>query len=201
MGVHIFAEGDPILNTGLKEFLKRALNNELRNWRVSCSRSVSQTISAFTLAMDDNIDGKTDDALVLLLDSDEFLNSAIDRAMHLLHHKSLVVGFDRLKQRLGTYTIENNQIYFMVQEMEAWFLASLKQVIEYFQDIGVNVSEQVNAEDVELIEKPAEELRAMTGGRYKKTDHASVIFYHLDPNQVAKLPHFRLLLEHLKTLL
>jgi hypothetical protein len=202
MGVHIFAEGATILNPGMKDFFKKALGSDLSGWTVSCSGGVSNTIGAFTTAIQDNIDANTDDVLVLVLDSDDYLDIALDRAAHLLQHKSLVnYRFDDLKKRMVKYDYESWQVFFMVQEMEAWFLASLVQVREFFGEIGINVIDDIKIEDVENIEKPSEMLKAMTEMHYDKTGHASIIFQRLDPDKVAMLPHFRLLLEYLKTLL
>lgn len=202
MGVHIFAEGATILNPGMKDFFKKALGSELPGWTVSCSGGVGETLNAFMIAMQDNADSITNDVLVLLLDSDEYLDTGMDRATYLAQHTSLAsYKFNRLKVKLSAYIIETQQVFFMVQEVEAWFLASLEQVAEFFKEIGIELIGQVDIEDVEHIAKPSEALKAMTDNRYDKTGHASIIFQRLDPSKVTMLPHFRLLLEHLKALL
>ncbi len=202
MAVRIFVEGNPVLNTGILEFLRKCLDNQLDGWLVNCRGGISETIRAFILAVEDNIAGKTNDALVLLVDSDTYIDPSADRAQHLMQHRSLAnVKNDRLKQRLLKQGIAAKNVFFMVQEMEAWFLADWLALERYFRAVDVPLSASQPETDVEQIPHPSALLHQITGGRYNKTSHAAVLLYHLNPQQVAKLPHFTQFLDHLRYLL
>lgn len=200
--VRIIAEGAAILNSGIKNLLERALNDKLLDWRVICSGGLKETIGAFIRGLEDVAQGKTNDSVLLLLDSDEYVPVDADMVATLFAHKGLNDAYDtRLKQRLASYNIRNEQVYFMVQEMEALFLADEDSLRVYFGTQNIELGPRTQPGDIEQISKPAEELMQMTGRQYKKASHAAVIFYHLDPAQLEQMPHFRRLLDHLRQLL
>lgn len=203
MAVRIFMEGDPRLQAAVTAFLRRALEDKLDGWRIACGKGISETINECIKALKDNSEGRTNDLIILLLDSDHYLDPAAERLIYLNNHPSL--PSDSNKERLTklfSYHLDAGQVYFMVQEMEAWFLADAETINDYFQlQYGVEVGQIVDVAGVEQVSKPSEVLHAATGNKYKKVSNASDILHRLNPEEVSKLPHFALLLARLRQIL
>ena len=92
--------------------------------------------------------------------------------------------------------------FFMVQCMEAWFLADRQTLIGYFSD-GINQNPISRNHNVEQIAEPDDGIRDATRrcrkGRYNKTTHAAALLNQLNPTAVYNAcPNFALLVDFLR---
>ena len=98
----------------------------------------------------------------------------------------------------------NNRVFFMVQLMEAWFLAD-RPTLEAYYGRGFNVGSLPGNPNVEDIPKPDVEqrlhnaTRRCSKGAYSKTTHAVDLLRQLDPAAVCNAcPNFRSLIDFLR---
>jgi hypothetical protein len=91
-----------------------------------------------------------------------------------------------------------NNVFWMVELMESWFLADPQALSEYYRrDFSVNAIG--NTEDVERIPK-AEVLRRLDKVGYHKVSHAPHLLERLNPERVQqRAQHCRLLFEAVRT--
>lgn len=80
----------------------------------------------------------------------------------------------------------NKRIYFMVQQMEAWFFSQPEILDEYYR---LSIRQKYMNRDAKLISDPARELRQLTAGtqkgRYHKIKHGIDLLLKLDPVRLA----------------
>ena len=106
---------------------------------------------------------------------------------------------DRVNGRIG----HNNRAFFMVQLMEAWFLADRETLTGYFGG-GFRVNSLPRNPDVENI-RGQDVLhglhiatRECRKGVYNKTNHAAALLNQLNPEAVySACPNFARLIDHL----
>jgi hypothetical protein len=85
------------------------------------------------------------------------------------------------------------QVYFMVQQMEAWFFSQPEILDEYYH---LPIRQKYVNRDARLISDPARELRQLTvgtqKGRYQKIKHGIDLLLRIDPVRLANdFPDFR----------
>jgi hypothetical protein len=74
-------------------------------------------------------------------------------------------------------------VYFMVQEMEAWFFSQPEILDTHFR---MNISNRIPKKHPSEIEKPAEKLRELSGKKYHKVKDAIKLLENLDANKLVK---------------
>ena len=111
----------------------------------------------------------------------------------------------RLTQSVKSQIGSTNSIFFMVQLMEAWFLADRQALSSYFGQ-GFNANSLPNNPNIEDVPKRDVEasLRNATRqsgkGAYHKGNHASDLLGRIDPATVCNAcPNFALLVDFLRS--
>ena len=174
----IFLEGGRHLRGPTQAFLRRS----------------AYMIHQRSVALDVTPCGSGDDAIrrcargsgsVLLIDSEGTVSTQL---------------VDRVNGRIGP----NNYAFFMVQLMEAWFLADQETLTGYFGS-GFRVNSLPRNPDIENI--PRQDVlnglhnatRECRKGTYNKTNHAAALLNQLNPTTVYNAcPNFSRLIDHLR---
>ena len=187
--IHIYYEGDDTLGRGFRKFFASILQIARQRripFRLIHGGSQENTVADFLTAVHTNVDDP--DTLDILLVDSEGPSHSND-----LH-------YDRLRQALQNtshwqrerrgITVQPNQFHWMVQVMEAWFLADRDALRDYY-------GQQFNTQRlpgqpaaVESIPKD-DVLRGLTRatertrkGRYHKTRHAPDLLESVDVGKV-----------------
>lgn len=74
-------------------------------------------------------------------------------------------------------------VYFMIQEMEAWFLSQPEILDAYFR---MDISKKIPKKNPEDIEKPSQKLSEYTDKKYHKVNDAIKLLELLDVNKLEK---------------
>lgn len=111
----------------------------------------------------------------------------------------------QLTDRVAAQTGAPNRAFFMVQLMEAWFLAD-RPALETYYGRGLNAGRLPRNPNIEDILKPDVErglhnaTRQCSKGAYNKSEHAPDLLARLNPTAVyCACPNFRRLIDHLST--
>ncbi|MBE9125101.1 MULTISPECIES: DUF4276 family protein [unclassified Coleofasciculus] len=180
--IHIYIEGDPQLRQGFRTFFQpiyeAAKQNNIKIATLKLCGSRGDTYKAFRIALK-----KHPNAFIILLVDSE---GAIDKQQK---------PWEYLKNRvedgwdcLGT---DDTHCYLMVQTMEAWFIADIDALRDYYGK-GFQESAIPKNPKVEDIEKNTLEsaLKAATRNtlkkEYHKTRHTSPILERLNVEKVRK---------------
>lgn len=176
--MNIYLEGGNHLRIPMKGFLRRAVGNDI-DLDVRPCRDRDRTIRLF---------GQTPSSdPLLLIDSD---------------------GADLNALRQDVLTRANvanarERSFFMVQLMEAWFLADRECLASYYGAsfrggrLPGNQPEDVTKNDV--MDRLRQATQDTSKGAYHKTDHAPELLGRLNPTTVySACPNFALLIDHLR---
>ncbi len=92
----------------------------------------------------------------------------------------------RLKDIENEYSIgDKSRIYFMIQEMEAWFLSQPEILNEFY---GENISAKIPVKNAKQFNNPDEVLENLTEktrrGKYHKVRHGVQLLKRLDANRL-----------------
>ena len=176
--IRIFVEGDKALLKGLRAFLKPAMDTARRRrikFNMVASGSANETVKDFMREVRRNPASLN----ILLLDSDRPDNGRLIASL-----KNSPIW----NSQTGA-TIRDDQIHFMVQVMESWFLADKDAIARYYgQGFQANRLppnpnvEQVMANDA--IRRIEDATRRTQKGTYHKTRHAPDLLAQIDPNKV-----------------
>lgn len=180
--IRIYFEGDPVLQPAFGDFLRdirdRARAKKIR-WTIIASGTRSRAFLDFQDALIDHPDAFN----ILLVDAEEAVLQNHTPWEH-LHHRQQ----DRWWQ---TPTIDASHCHLMVPMMEAWFLADLPLLKDYYKQ-GFNEKVIPKISDVEKIGKKKietslkEATKNTTKGPYHKTRHAPHILKQLSVEKVRK---------------
>ena len=176
----VYLEGGNHLRRPMRNFLRRAVDRDIHIDLVACG-SRDRVIARFRRAPSGSL---------LLIDSE---GDDLNALRHIVASRTHLPN-------------TTDRTFFMVQLMEAWFLADRRALVAYYGQ-GFNTSrlpgnsrpEQIPKRDVE------EGLRDATGGTrkgaYDKTDHAVELLVQLNPTAVYNAcPNFALLIDHLRNI-
>ena len=187
--IHIYYEGDDALGRGFRKFfasILRAARQRRISFRLVNGGSTESTVSDFLTAIRTN-EGDANTLDILLVDSEGPADSNdphYDRVRQALQNTS-----HWQRERRGV-TVQPNQFHWMVQVMEAWFLADRDALRDYYgqQFNTQRLPGQPTA--VESIPKD-DLLRGLTRatertrqGRYHKTQHAPELLEMVDVGEV-----------------
>lgn len=107
-----------------------------------------------------------------------------------------------MEQRFAELDLSDYQgrVFWMVQEMESWFLSQPEVVDKIY---GKGVSNQLKQKRPQTITKPSAELMELTKstkkGKYSKVRHAVEFLENLDATQLKKdFPEFKRLIDELE---
>ena len=94
----------------------------------------------------------------------------------------------------------SDNVFWMVQEMEAWFLSQPAVIDEIY---GKGISNKITSKRAQLFEKPSMELARITAGsrkgKYQKVAHAVELLEKLDARQLRiDFPEFDALIKRLE---
>ena len=176
--IRIYFEGDVSLRPGLEAFLKPALDPAReRNIRFTsiASGPIDETIKDFLNAVRDYPDA----LIILLVDSDRADNGRLIAS---------IKSRSTWNNRIGA-AVQDDQIHFMVQVMESWFLAD-KDALANFYGRGFRSNRLPQNPNVEQVPKDdvirgiARAASDTSKRRYHKTRHAPDILKAIDPAKV-----------------
>ncbi len=175
----VYLEGGPHLRRPMRNFLRRAVGRDISIDVYAC-RGRDRAITRFGRAL-------SPDSL-LLIDSE---GDDLDRL------RQTVTSRTRLPGTL-------DQMFFMVQLMEAWFLADRDTLREYYgPSFNARVLPNNPQPEIVLKNDVLDRLREATRGTpkrvYDKTAHAPVLLNLLNPDAVyAACPNFARLIDFLR---
>ena len=193
--INIFFEGDDSLRPGFNAFFKDEIDSARRRgirFRLLKGGSTEETIKRFMQGLRANPDAFN----ILLIDSDRPDN---DRLIASLKNRST------WDNQIGA-NVQDDQLHFMVQVMESWFLADKDALARYYGR-GFQASrlrpnpnvEQIPGNDV--ISGLQAATRNTSQKRYHKTKHAPDLLQRIDPNKVRNAaPNCRRLFTTLQSL-
>jgi len=194
MKAKIYFEGDNMLRSGFRVFFDKYFNHS--------GKKIDKLIACQATPIEDFLDGIRDDSdtnsyHILLIDADVLPDN---------DYRKSVRETTEWKKHCET-EIDDNQLHFMVQLMEAWFIADKDALKAYFgEDFKtVKLPKQQNVEEIpakDVIRKLNEASRNTKRRTYSrdKAMHGSRILTLLDPHKVIEAaPHCKALFETLKS--
>jgi ribosomal protein S21 len=178
--IHIYIEGDPQLRQGFRTFFQslydvaKRQNVKIATLKLCGSRG--DTYKAFRIALKKHPNA----FIVLLVDSE----GAVGRGQGVWEYLRNEDGWDSM----GT---DDTHCYLMIQAMEAWFIADIDALGDYygkgFQESAIPKNPKVEEIDKNSLESA---LKAATRNtlkkEYHKTRHASQILERLNVKKVRK---------------
>ena len=178
----VYLEGGTHLRRPMRNFLRRAVGSSHISIDVVACRSRERAVARFARA-------SPSDSLLLVDSEGDDLNG-------LRQSVASRVGLP------GTL----DRTFFMVQLMEAWFLANRAVLATYYGSRfnarrlpGNRQPEQIPKQEVEQGLRNA--TRGTAKGAYDKTDHTPDLLNLLNPTAVYNAcPHFKLLVDHLRNI-
>ena len=160
---------------GFAEYCKKAAPD--RRLKVVACGSRNQTFDRFKT---ESNRGKPDEHCLLLVDSESPVKQGTKPAVHLLERD----GWDFAH-------LPDEQVFLMVQAMEAWFLADRDALANYYGQGFRRNALPGDEQHIELIRKddlvPALENASRdtkTKGQYNKTRHGFALLARIDPARV-----------------
>ena len=176
--IRIFVEGDRALLNGFRAFLKPVIDAARQRrikFRVAPGGSTDETIKDFLDAVHDEPEVFN----VLLIDSDHPDNGRLIASLK----------DSRIWDNQIGASVHDDQIHFMVQVMESWFLADKDALDRYYgRDFQPNqLPQNQNVEQIrgnDVIGGLEDAARRTRKGKYHKTKHAPEILQAIDPNKV-----------------
>ena len=174
----LYIEGDRRLTRGFRRFLRDAddvLGKREIRLRVILCGNRENTIDRFQRALRDYPQA----AVFLLVDSDEPVT-----VNTFAREQRRVQG-----RRKRPVAVERNQLHYMVQVMESWFLADQEALREYYgQDLLIRrlpANPQVESIAKREVRRGLRAAtRGTTKGEYHKTQHAPHLLARLDPERI-----------------
>lgn len=175
--MNVYLEGGPLLRPAMRAFLLRAVNTIYRQ---------SVVLNVIPCGSGDDAIRKCsgDSNAVLLIDSEGVLTT-------------------QLTDRVGRQVGSDNSVFFMVQLMEAWFLAD-RPMLESYYGRGFSAGSLPANPNIENVPKPDVErglhnaTRRCGKGAYNKTTHATDLLNQLNPAAVyTTCPNFARLIDFL----
>ena len=188
--IRIYFEGSARLREGFNKLIRptieRASHNSVR-FNLIAGGSTEETIKDFKKAESSH----TDAYIVMLIDSDQAYDSGL---------------LMNVRSQIGA-NVQDEQIHFMVQVMESWFLADRDTLKKYygreFQERRLpqnSAVEQIPKSDV--IAGLENATRGTSKGKYHKTRHAPQLLSNLDADKVCSAaPSCKRLFDALQQLL
>ena len=176
--IRIFVEGDKALLNGFRAFLKPVIDAARQRrikFRVTPGGSKDETIKDFLDAVQDEPEVFN----VLLIDSDRPDNGRLMASL-----KSSRIW----DNQIGA-AVRDDQIHFMVQVMESWFLADKDALARYYgQSFQANhLPQNPNVEQVlanDVIRRLEDATRRTQKETYHKTLHAPDLLAQIDSDKV-----------------
>ncbi len=119
----------------------------------------------------------------------------------------LLIDLDAQKsekdKKIMEYELKDHKknVFFMIQEMESWFLSQPAVLDDYY---GKNVSQKISQDNTEIISEPDKLIRQLTKntgrGSYHKVRHGVELLKRLDARKLAEnSSEFSALIERLKS--
>ena len=179
--IRLYVEGDSQLRRGFIRFfgrqIKQAGERGIR-FDIRLTGSREKTLAAFLIANHQN----SADLNLCLIDSDRIDDGTLWE--ELLRRKDRHPRWRRLR------TPEREHAHWMVQAMEAWFLADRAALRRYYRQQLRERAIPGSESTVEDVGSPASVLRAATRntrkGRYHKTQHAPDLLELVDVDKVRR---------------
>ena len=177
--VQLYIEGDRSLREGFRAFLGQADRDfAMRGFKfrlVLCGDR-ARTLKSFSRGVEEHPDAM----VLLLIDSDG--PGGTHQLLQDVRRK--IASQDSTAASMG-----DEQLHFMVQVMESWFLADRETLEEFygseFRASGLPQNERVEEIDKSRVERGLREATRRTQkGRYRKTQHARQLLERLDPMKV-----------------
>ena len=177
--IRVYIEGDSQLRPGFVRFFDRHIRQARERgirFNIRLTGSKEKTLGAFMIANQEN----PSDLNVCLIDSDRSDDGTLWQ--ELLRRRDRHPRWRRLQR------LERKQAHWMIQAMEAWFLADRAALRRYY---GQQLRERAipgSESTVENTSDPASILKAATRntrkGRYHKTQHAPDLLEAVDVDKV-----------------
>ncbi len=177
--MNVYLEGGPLLRPAMKAFLLRAVNAIRR-------QSVDLNIVPCGSGDDAIRKCSRDSDALLLIDSEGPLSTDLT---------------GRISRQVGS----DNHAFFMVQLMEAWFLADRPTLETYYgsEFIPGRLPANPNTEDIPKLDVERglrDATRRCRKGAYNKTTHATALLNLLNPAAVYRAcPNFARLIDFLRS--
>ena len=188
--IRIYFEGSPRLREGFNKLIRprieRTSHNRVR-FKLIAGGSTEETIKDFNKAASIHKDA----SIIMLIDSDQAYDSGL---------------LMNIRSQIGA-NVQDEQIHFMVQVMESWFLADRDTLKQYYGR-EFQESRLPQNSDVERIPKSdviaglENATRDTSKGKYHKTKHAPQLLSNLDADKVCSAaPSCKRLFDSLQQLL
>lgn len=170
--IRIYFEGSPRLREGFNKLIRpkieQASHNHIR-FKLIAGGSTEETIKDFKKATSSHKDA----SIIMLIDSDRSYDSGL---------------LMNIRSQVGA-NVQDEQIHFMVQVMESWFLADRDTLKQYYGQ-KFQESRLPQNSDVERISKSdvisglEDATRDTSKGKYHKTKHAPQLLSNLNADKV-----------------
>ena len=178
--IRLYFEGDRSLRLGFNAFLKSAIDLMRQRgvrFQAVAGYSTDETIRDFLDAIQDYHDA----FVILLVDSDRPDNHNLVASVKSLSSWDTHVGRG----------VEDDQIHFMVQVMESWFLADKDTLAAYYGRgfLSRRLPQNTNVEQIpkgDVITSLENATRSTSKKKYHKTRHAPDLLSVIDASRVRR---------------